>query len=194
MLWQLKAPLVRDSRRARRRSATKASASSRQFAHADATRAAGGRSIKAACTSSRSSTSSTSKRWACSGSSSSTGCKRISPRRSPNADRRLRPRAALRALSPVGLDDRGRREGARDAPALHRGDGAQRPHPSGHRAQRRQHPFATAASTAYPQPAPGAADKPGPVTLPKDQLLHAIGYRSVELAAGAATLAQHALG
>jgi 3',5'-cyclic-AMP phosphodiesterase len=54
--------------------------------------------------------------------------------------------------------------------------------------------FATATSTAYPQPAPGTADKPGPVTLPKDQLLHAIGYRSVELHSGAAALAQHALG
>jgi len=54
--------------------------------------------------------------------------------------------------------------------------------------------FATAASTAYPQPAPGAADQPGPVTLPKDQLLHAIGFRTVELAAGSATLGQHALG
>ena len=54
--------------------------------------------------------------------------------------------------------------------------------------------FATAASTAYPQPAPGAADKPGPVTLPKDQLLHAIGYRTVQLNGPAATLAQHALG
>jgi 3',5'-cyclic-AMP phosphodiesterase len=54
--------------------------------------------------------------------------------------------------------------------------------------------FATAASTAYPQPAPGAADKPGPVTLPKDQLLHAIGYRTVQLRSGAAAIAQHALG
>jgi Icc protein len=54
--------------------------------------------------------------------------------------------------------------------------------------------FATATSTAYPQPAPGTADKPGPVTLPPDQLLHAIGYRTVELSAGKSTLTQHALG
>lgn len=54
--------------------------------------------------------------------------------------------------------------------------------------------FATAAATAYPQPAPGTAPKPGPVTLPHDQLLHAIGYRSVDLRQGAATIAQHALG
>ncbi len=54
--------------------------------------------------------------------------------------------------------------------------------------------FATATSTAYPQPAPGTADKPGPLTLPKDQLLHAIGYRTIELRAGMATLSQHALG
>lgn len=54
--------------------------------------------------------------------------------------------------------------------------------------------FATAASTAYPQPAPGSAPAPGPVTLPKDQLLHVLGYRSVELRTGTATVAQHALG
>ena len=41
--------------------------------------------------------------------------------------------------------------------------------------------FASANATAYPQPAPGKAPKPGPLTLPHDQLLHAIGYRSVEL-------------
>lgn len=41
--------------------------------------------------------------------------------------------------------------------------------------------FATAASTAYPQPRPGAADKPGPVTLPPDKLLSVIGYRSVRV-------------
>jgi len=42
--------------------------------------------------------------------------------------------------------------------------------------------FATAASTAYPQPAPGTAAKPGPLKVPDDQLLGVIGYRTVELA------------
>lgn len=41
--------------------------------------------------------------------------------------------------------------------------------------------FASANATAYPQPAPGTAPKPGPLALPHDSLLHAIGYRSVEL-------------
>jgi Icc protein len=41
--------------------------------------------------------------------------------------------------------------------------------------------FATADSTAYPQPKPGTAPKPGPVTLPHDDLLRAIGYRTVEI-------------
>jgi 3',5'-cyclic-AMP phosphodiesterase len=45
--------------------------------------------------------------------------------------------------------------------------------------------FASADATAYPQPKPGAAAKPGPVTLPHDDLLHAIGYRTVEIDAGA---------
>jgi 3',5'-cyclic-AMP phosphodiesterase len=41
--------------------------------------------------------------------------------------------------------------------------------------------FASADATAYPQPKPGLAAKPGPVTLPHDDLLRAIGYRTVEL-------------
>jgi len=41
--------------------------------------------------------------------------------------------------------------------------------------------FASADATAYPQPKPGAAPKPGPVTLPRSELLHAIGYRTVEI-------------
>jgi 3',5'-cyclic AMP phosphodiesterase CpdA len=48
--------------------------------------------------------------------------------------------------------------------------------------------FATANATAYPQPAPGAAPKPGPLTLPPGQLLHAIGFRTVEMHGGDATL------
>lgn len=41
--------------------------------------------------------------------------------------------------------------------------------------------FASADSTAYPQPKPGSAPKPGPVTLPRSELLAAIGYRTVEI-------------
>ncbi|HEY6326482.1 MAG TPA: metallophosphoesterase [Candidatus Cybelea sp.] len=41
--------------------------------------------------------------------------------------------------------------------------------------------FASADATAYPQPKPGAAPKPGPVTLPHGDLLRAIGYRTVEI-------------
>jgi 3',5'-cyclic AMP phosphodiesterase CpdA len=38
--------------------------------------------------------------------------------------------------------------------------------------------FRTAAGTAYPQPAPGTADAPGPVKdLPANKLLGTIGYR-----------------
>jgi Icc protein len=44
--------------------------------------------------------------------------------------------------------------------------------------------FATAASTAYPQPAPGTATKPGPLLVPPASLLGVIGYRSVHLASG----------
>lgn len=55
--------------------------------------------------------------------------------------------------------------------------------------------FATAAATAYPQPAPGAADKPGPLKVPDDMLLKVLGYRSVEIVADTpARVADHALG
>jgi 3',5'-cyclic AMP phosphodiesterase CpdA len=54
--------------------------------------------------------------------------------------------------------------------------------------------FATANATAYPQPAPGTAPKPGPLTLPHDQLLHVIGYRTVELDAGTAAVRNVTLG
>jgi 3',5'-cyclic AMP phosphodiesterase CpdA len=39
--------------------------------------------------------------------------------------------------------------------------------------------FATAAATAYPQPAPGTAAAPGPLTVPAPELLSHLGYRSV---------------
>jgi len=54
--------------------------------------------------------------------------------------------------------------------------------------------FATANATAYPQPAPGKAPKPGPLALPHDQLLHVLGYRTVELNGGNATVANVTLG
>jgi 3',5'-cyclic AMP phosphodiesterase CpdA len=55
--------------------------------------------------------------------------------------------------------------------------------------------FATAAATAYPQPAPGAADKPGPLKVADDMLLKVLGYRSVELLPGtSARVTDHALG
>ena len=41
--------------------------------------------------------------------------------------------------------------------------------------------FATAASTAYPQPVAGTASKPGPLQVPATQLLSVLGYRSVEV-------------
>ena len=54
--------------------------------------------------------------------------------------------------------------------------------------------FASANATAYPQPAPGAAPKPGPLTLPHDALLHVLGYRTVEMYGGDATVRNVSLG
>lgn len=53
--------------------------------------------------------------------------------------------------------------------------------------------FASATATAYPQPKPGTAPKPGPVTLPHGDLLRAIGYRSVHVDAGNARIEDTAL-
>ena len=55
--------------------------------------------------------------------------------------------------------------------------------------------FASANATAYPQPAPGTAPKPGPLTLEHASLLHAIGYRNVELQGdGSAVIGDRTLG
>lgn len=53
--------------------------------------------------------------------------------------------------------------------------------------------FASANATAFPQPKPGTAPKPGPVTLPHGDLLKAIGYRSVHVEAGNARIEDTAL-
>ena len=49
--------------------------------------------------------------------------------------------------------------------------------------------FHTARSTAFPQPAPGAAKAPGPMKVPGDQLRSVLGITSVESVAGKHTLA-----
>jgi 3',5'-cyclic AMP phosphodiesterase CpdA len=54
--------------------------------------------------------------------------------------------------------------------------------------------FASAQATAYPQPAPGSAPKPGPLQVPPDRLLKVIGYRSVQVEPrGLATIDDRAL-
>jgi 3',5'-cyclic AMP phosphodiesterase CpdA len=53
--------------------------------------------------------------------------------------------------------------------------------------------FATAASTAYPQPAPGTAAAPGPLKVADGTLLGVLGYRSVELTNGTATVVDRSL-
>ena len=87
-------------------------------------------------------------------------------------------------------------DGARVLGALRRFDGATVL--NGHIHQIVQHVegnirFATAASTAYPQPAPGTADKPGPLKVPDGQLLGVLGYRTVELHKHAPSVSDHSL-
>lgn len=40
--------------------------------------------------------------------------------------------------------------------------------------------FSTAASTAYPLPSPGKAEKPAPVKLSENDLLAVLGFRTIE--------------
>ncbi len=54
--------------------------------------------------------------------------------------------------------------------------------------------FYTAHSTAYPQPKPGTADKPGPLVVPPDHLLGELGYRTVALSAAGSLVQEYALG
>ena len=49
--------------------------------------------------------------------------------------------------------------------------------------------FHTARSTAFPQPAPGSAPSPGPMTLPAGRLREALGITRVELAPSSGHLA-----
>ena len=49
--------------------------------------------------------------------------------------------------------------------------------------------FHTALSTAYPQPAPGAAPSPGPLQVPADQLHQVLGIRDVHYVQGKHSLA-----
>jgi 3',5'-cyclic-AMP phosphodiesterase len=49
--------------------------------------------------------------------------------------------------------------------------------------------FHTAMSTAYPQPAPGAADSPGPLTVPAGELGRYLGTREVHVVRGKSPLA-----
>ena len=49
--------------------------------------------------------------------------------------------------------------------------------------------FHTARSTAFPQPAPGTAPAPGPMTVPADQLRGLLGVRTVDIRTGHAPIA-----
>ena len=49
--------------------------------------------------------------------------------------------------------------------------------------------FHTAASTAFPQPAPGKADSPGPMKVPAEQLKSALGITDVKYVQGQQALA-----
>jgi 3',5'-cyclic-AMP phosphodiesterase len=44
--------------------------------------------------------------------------------------------------------------------------------------------FHTAASTAFPQPAPGTADSPGPMKVPAEQLRKVLGITDVDFVRG----------
>ena len=158
-------------------------------------RRAGSHGTRAAYTTSRWSTSLISNGWACSGTISSRGSSAISqacPFRKPIVAFAHVPLYALYPQWGWTTAD-----GAKALAMLARFDAVTVL--NGHIHQVIEHAegnirFATANSTAYPQPAPGAADKPGPKMLPHDQLLHVIGYRTVDLNGGDASLRNVTLG
>ena len=49
--------------------------------------------------------------------------------------------------------------------------------------------FHSARSTAYPQPAPGSAPAPGPLTVPADQLHSVLGIRTATVKANSGPIA-----
>jgi len=49
--------------------------------------------------------------------------------------------------------------------------------------------FHTARSTCFPQPSPGTAPSPGPMTVPADQLRSVLGITSVDVRIGDKPLA-----
>jgi DNA topoisomerase VI subunit B len=49
--------------------------------------------------------------------------------------------------------------------------------------------FHTAMSTAFPQPAPGTAPNPGPLTVPSEKLRSMLGLTSVKYLQGKSSLA-----
>ena len=54
--------------------------------------------------------------------------------------------------------------------------------------------FLTASSTAYPLPSPGQGEKPAPVTLPENNLLAVLGFRTIDFVPGNnAKIEQHSL-
>jgi Icc protein len=53
--------------------------------------------------------------------------------------------------------------------------------------------FVTANATAYPQPAPGKAERPGPLVVPAPELLRDIGYRSVAIEGSTVTVTDRPL-
>ena len=87
-------------------------------------------------------------------------------------DRRVRAHPVVDGLSGMGLGHPGRRPGAVVPEALRLGDGAQRPYPPGMQKVEGNVTFHTARSTAFPQPAPGAAPSPGPMKVDGRQAAH----------------------
>ena len=125
---------------------------------------------------------------ACSARSNSTGWRRSCSRFRQHADRRLRAYPALDDLSAVGL---GHGDTEQALGFLQRFGSVTVLNGHIHQVDaksRRQHTFHTAMSTAFPQPAPGTAPKPGPMKVPAADV-PVLGITDVNYVEGTHTLA-----
>jgi 3',5'-cyclic-AMP phosphodiesterase len=96
-----------------------------------------------------------------------------------HSHRRICAYSALDGLPAVGMGNRRQRSGSFLPEEVWFGHGFEWAYSSDHAESERQCELPTAFSTAFPQPAPGAAEGSGPMKVPADQLRSLLGISDV---------------